>query len=109
VFEALHGSLTVNGIRNEYQNIGNVTSLSNIFSVVINILLSVTFAVSFIGMAYALFQFVISRGDKDLVGKAKNALTWSVAALLISFFVLVFKNALYSLIGVTNEFTNTTP
>jgi hypothetical protein len=107
MFEALHGS--INAIQSDYKDFGKVTSLGSFFGVVINTLLGVTFGISLIGIAYALFQFVISRGDKDMVGKAKSALTWSVIAMLITLLVVIFKSILYSLLGFTNDYTNTTP
>lgn len=95
-------------INSNYQ-VAGITSLGNIFAAVINILLGVTFGLSIIGIAYAFFQYIISRGDKDLVGKAKTALTWSVVGLLIAFLVVAFKNILFKLLGVAGEYDNTTP
>ena len=88
---------------------GNINSLSDMFGVIINILLGVTFGVAIVGMAYSFFQYIISRGDKDAVKKAATALTWSVVALLISFFVLILRELLYKIIGVDESYVETVP
>jgi len=97
--------VSLNEINSIYRGDGN--SFSDIFSYAINFLLGVTFAVAFVGIAFSFVQFVLSKGDKDSITKAKTALTWSVVAMLVAFFVLALKNILYRLIGVSSTYENT--
>jgi hypothetical protein len=98
---------TVNGINPNIQSVGDIGASANpveLVNMVINILLSVTFALSIIGIAYSFFLFILSGGDKDAVKKAKTSLTWSVVVCLLCFLVIALKQTLFNLLGVSTEF-----
>lgn len=102
MFGLLQGS--INGIFSEYKPQGSPGTLGGLVAVFVNITIGVTFGISLVGIAYSFVQFVISKGDKDALSKAKTALTWSVVALLLTFFVVLFKNLLLRLLGIDDEF-----
>jgi hypothetical protein len=97
---------TIDGISTDYSTVGQVSNLSKMVAVIINILLGVTSALSIVGIAFSFFLFVMSAGDKDAVKKAKTSLTWSVVVLLLCFFVMVLKKSLFSLLGVNSSYND---
>ena len=83
------------------------TQISNIIAAVANILVAAGISVSFIGLAYAFVQFIMSQGDKMGIDQAKRAATWSTVALLISILVAVIKGVVFQAFGFSvfpNEF-----
>ena len=93
-------SQTLNGIASGYRDVGNISTAGALVSVLINVLLGVTFALSIVGIAYSFFLFVISAGDKDAVKKAQTSLTWSIGVLVLSFLAITLKNILFTLLRV---------
>ena len=94
---------TIEGIDENYRKVGKVETISGMVNLVINLLLGVVFAGSIVGLAYSFIQFILSKGEKDALAKAKTGLTWSVIVLIITFFVVVLKRVLFSAIGVNND------
>jgi hypothetical protein len=92
-----------------FKSPGNIDSISDIFGILINVAIGVTFALSMVGMAYAFFQFTISRGDKDAVKNAKSSLTWSAIALVVSLLAVAIKTILYRILGTQGMFYVDTP
>lgn len=76
------------------------TSIADFLGVAINILMGITFAAGFVSIAYSLVQLVISRGDPKSTSTAFKTFTWGVAAVVISFIVIVIKNIIVNMIGI---------
>lgn len=106
VFDTLNE--IVQKIDSPYRNPVSVTdpNISKIIIIVINVMIGVTFALSIVGIAYSFLQFVLSRGDKKLVEKAKTGLTWSVAVFILTFLIVALKRVFFNLIGVSTDLNN---
>ncbi len=93
-------------VDHDYSNVGGVASISDMFAIIINVLLGVTFAISLVGIAYAFVQYIVSMGDKDAIKNAQKALTWSVIAMLVSFLAVILKTAFFKLIGTGSDYNS---
>lgn len=66
---------------------GRITSLSNVFGVVMNVVIGTVYAFGFIAISLGFVNYVMSQGDKLKVQTAKSYLTYGVIAILIALFV----------------------
>lgn len=85
----------------------NITSIGNILSIAINVLMGGVFALGFISVAIGLVQLITSQGDPKSTGKAFNSIKWGVIAILLAFFVIVIKAIIFNATGVVG--INETP
>lgn len=76
--------------------------LTTIISVLINFFIAVGFSLSMIGIAYAFIQFIMSKGDPKVQKVARDALTFSIVAMLISLLIVGIKVAVFSAAGVVS-------
>jgi hypothetical protein len=76
-------------------------SLTGIMNATVNIVVGLGFAVAIVTAAYAFIQFIISQGEKNAVNQAKQALTWSVIAAVISIIAVAAKTVVFKLVGFT--------
>lgn len=97
---------SMGGVREGFKWVNHVNSITDMVNIAVNLLLGLTFAGSIVGLAYSFIQFILSKGEKDALSKAKTGLTWSVIVLVISFFVIIFKRLLFGAIGVNSDINN---
>lgn len=76
-----------------------VTNLGTMFSIVINIILGVGWALVFVMLAMGFVQYVMSRGEKQAVEQAQKWLTYAVIGGVGLFFVIVLKSIIPALMG----------
>ncbi len=77
---------------------GKVGSLSEVFALIINIVLGVGWALVFVMLALGFVQYVMSRGEKTAVENAQKWLTYAVIGGVGLFFVYVLKTIIPGLI-----------
>lgn len=80
----------------------NVTSLADIFGMVINLIIGVGWALVFVMLALGFVQYVMSRGEAKATDSARQWLTFAVIGGVGLFLVTVLKNILPQLIGGTS-------
>lgn len=88
-----------------YETIGGV------LAVILNTMIGVGIAVAVIFMINAGIKFMTARGDPRAAGDAKNALTYSVVALIVAMGAVLVKNLILGVVGgnVDANITNTIP
>ena len=57
---------------------------SNVLINVLNIVFGVLAGIAFISVVYGGFKYVISQGEPDKIGKAKNIIMYSIVGLVIA-------------------------
>lgn len=76
-----------------------VTSLGQIFALILNIIMGIGWALVFIMLAMGFVQYILSRGEKTAVENAQKWLTYAVIGGVGLFFVYVLKTIIPQLIG----------
>ena len=76
-----------------------IGSLGELFSIIINIILGVGWALVFVMLALGFVQYVMSRGEKQAVEQAQKWLTYAVMGGVGLFFVVVLKNVIPALLS----------
>ena len=76
-----------------------VSSLGDIFGLLLNIIMGVGWALVFIMLAMGFIQYVLSRGEKTAVDNAQKWLTYAVIGGVGLFFVYVLKSIIPALLG----------
>jgi hypothetical protein len=79
--------------------LSNVTSLGNIFALILNIIMGVGWALVFVMLALGFVQYIMSRGEKTAVENAQKWLTYAVIGGVGLFFVYVLKTIIPQLLG----------
>jgi hypothetical protein len=79
----------------------NITTVGDILSITINVLMGGVFALGFISVAVGFVQIITSQGDPKATDKGFNSVKWGVIALLLAFFIIVIKTVIFNAIGVT--------
>lgn len=91
-------------------NSSSISSISDIFGIVLNVLIGVGFAISLASIGYSAIMYILSAGDPKAVSQAWNAFIWGVFAASFSIGALAIKSAIIGLIGTTStEITNALP
>jgi vacuolar-type H+-ATPase subunit I/STV1 len=78
-----------------------ITNLAEMFSIVINIILGVGWAMVFVMLAMGFVQYVMSRGEKQAVENAQKWLTYAVIGGVGLFFVVILKSIIPQLLSAT--------
>jgi hypothetical protein len=74
---------------------GKTTLVIDVFNVIFGVLAGI----AFISVVYGGFKYVISRGEPDKIGKAKDIIMYSVIGLGISFCAFGIINLLLRVLG----------
>ena len=83
---------------------GRITSLSNVFGIVMNVVIGSVYAFGFIAISLGFVNYAMSQGDKYKVQAAKSYLTYGIIAILIALFVSGARTFLVSIYtGTTFE------
>lgn len=61
---------------------------------VFNVIFSILTGIAFIGVVYGGFKYVLSRGEPDKLGKAKDTIMYSLIGLLVAFCAFGIVNVL---------------
>ena len=77
--------------------------VSSAVNIVANVIIIIAFGLSTSAFAFSLIQFTLSKGDPKALEKPKNALTWSIVGMVLSFVVFGLKNLLIRLLGFDTE------
>src|SRR3989344_965008 len=88
---------------NKLFTIPAIDSVSDLLGMVANIVFGIGFAFGFIGLAVSFVKLTTSRGDAKAVDTAKNGLTWSVLAILVTIFAIAIKYIFLDLAGVKDK------
>lgn len=75
------------------------TSVSDILGVAINIGLGTGIAISIIAMILSGIKFMSSKGDPKSLAQAKNALTYSIIAFILTAGAFTIKTIIITMIG----------
>lgn len=67
---------------------------------VANLMIAIAISMSFIMMAWAFVQFLLTQGDPKNIQKAHRALWYSIVALLVSALAVAIKSAFFRSIGL---------
>ena len=77
----------------------NIKNLTELFAMVLNIVLGIGWALVFIMLAMGFVQYVMSRGEKQAVEQAQKWLTYAVIGGVGLFFVVILKTIIPQLMG----------
>ena len=77
------------------------TNLTQLFSMIINIILGIGWALVFVMLAMGFVQYVMSRGEKQAVEQAQKWLTYAVIGGVGLFLVVILKSIIPTLLGGT--------
>lgn len=86
----------------ENERLTRYTSLSSIIAIVVNFIIGVGFSLSMIGIAYAFIQFIMSQGDPKVQKVARDALAFSIIAMMISLMTVAIKTVVFRAAGVSS-------
>lgn len=81
---------------------GRIGSLSELLAFILNLVLSVGFALVLIMLALGFIQYIMSQGDKAGVEKAQKWVTYSVVGGIGIFLVFVLRAVLKQITGANN-------
>ncbi len=81
---------------------GRFDGFSDIFAVVLNLLIGVGIAVTLIGIILAGISYITARGDFKAIDKAKHNLTYAIIGLVLVLGSFTIKTILLRSLGVTN-------
>jgi hypothetical protein len=81
--------------------LAGVTSLGQIFALILNIIMGIGWALVFVMLALGFVQYIMSRGEKTAVESAQKWLTYAVIGGVGLFFVYVLKTIIPQLMGGT--------
>ena len=88
----------------------NQTSIGDIWGLILNIMMGVSFSISLLSIAYAGILYVNSSGDPKNASRAWQGFLWGAITGMVTLGIFVIKNALVALLGVTNpNITNAVP
>jgi vacuolar-type H+-ATPase subunit I/STV1 len=90
---------TQNAAPTTLSNPVSVSSLGEVFAMIINIVLGIGWALVFVMLAMGFVQYVMSRGEKQAVEQAQKWLTYAVIGGVGLFFVVVLKTIIPQLLG----------
>lgn len=93
----------LDGIIDIAPNVTRITTIGDFFGIAINLLIGVGVSIAVIYIILSGIRFIMSQGDPKSVEQAKQALTYSIVALIISIGAIAFKNVLNSIMGVTDD------
>jgi uncharacterized membrane protein len=79
----------------------NVSTFEMVLGMVVNFFLAVGSSLFLVGLSVSLVQFITSAGDPKAIDKAKNAITWTVVAGIVTILSIAIKVALLHSAGVT--------
>lgn len=85
-------------------------TLGNLISIVLNVILGVTIAISTIAIMASGVQYVMSQGDPKAIDTARNYLTYSIIGFIFAIGAFALKTIILNLLGVTDaNLKNTVP
>ena len=99
MFEVLDKILTESNIEDPVKVTGGVTRIGWMISVGVNVVTYIAFGVSFVMLAYAFIQFIISTGDPKKLAVPKSAVTWSIMGLILALALQGIKAIILSTLG----------
>src|SRR3989344_4373837 len=79
-----------------------VDNLGDIFGLIINIILGIGWALTFVMLALGLVQYVMSKGETKATDAARNWLTAAAIGGVGLFFLTALRSILTGLIGANN-------
>jgi hypothetical protein len=92
--------------------LGNITSLSDAFGLIINVVLGVGVALTIIFLILGGIQYITSKGDQKAAQEARTSLTNAVIGFIVVIGAFTIRTVLLSVIGIDEgslEVTNVTP
>ncbi len=76
-----------------------VTNQTTLLIDIFNIIFGILAGIAFVSVVYGGFKYVLSRGESDKIGKAKDIIMYSVIGLGISFSAFGIVNILLKALG----------
>jgi len=76
--------------------------VGHLFGIVLNVLVGVGVSISVIYIGLAGIRFMTSQGDPKATAQARQALTYSIVALVLSVGALAIKTIILDIAGVTD-------
>ena len=77
-------------------------TVGGIVGIILNIMYGSSISIGIIFLIVAAIQYGNSRGDIKKTGTARNAITYSILALIIAMLAFTIKKVVLSSVGVTN-------
>lgn len=82
-------------------NLGDGVELDSALVILVNIIILLGLAISFIAVVISFVKFILSMGDPKAAQEAQRSLTWSVIALVLCLIVFGLKSILANLLGAS--------